>query len=360
MLHLEPQLPLAAAGLERIRRRRLAELAQQRDELVHEVAPLEKAEAEIAALVEQHRALLAGAERRLGEVRREFARADLHHRRTDGQLTRVRERIAVLTELEDRLEGLGTGVQDVLRARGESPGELPGQVHGVVADLFHVDVDTASLVEVALGERTQYVVVSSAKPLLDWLEGHPVRVADRVGFLTLDNRQIVTALDHVDLSAESGVMGRADAYVESAVEFQPLAKRLLGRTWLVDRLATALRLFHTTGRGLEFVTSDGEFLAADGTLIVGPRQAAAGMLSRRSELRACHEQARDLESQLADQAATLSRLDKERAEQESLVASSVSAYTGRSGKSIQCRTATNGGLRREGRARYARTRPIGR
>ena len=72
-------------------------------------------------------------------------------------------------------------------------------MHGVVADLFHVDVDTASLVEVALGERTQYVVVSSSGPLLDWLEGHPVRVADRVGFLTLDNRPLATALDHVDL-----------------------------------------------------------------------------------------------------------------------------------------------------------------
>jgi chromosome segregation protein len=328
---LEPQVPVAAAALERLRAK-LTELARQRDELSTELIRWENAEADVTALAEQHRALLTGAERRLGEVRREFARADLHHRRTDGQLTRVRERIAVLTELEDRLEGLGTGVQDVLRAAAEAPGELPEQVHGVVADLFHVDIDTASLVEVALGERTQYVVVSSAKPLLDWLEGHPVRVADRVGFLTLDNRHMVTALDHVDLMAEPGVMGRADGYVESAVEYQPLAKRLLGRTWLVDRLATALRLFQTTGRGLEFVTSDGEFLAADGTLIVGPRQAAAGMLSRRSELRACHEQARDLESQLADQAATFSRLDKERAEQESLVASSVSAYTAAAGK----------------------------
>src|SRR6476659_11112002 len=127
-------------------------------------------------------------------------------------------------------------------------------------------------------------------------------------------------------------MGRADGYVETAAEFRPLARRLLGRTWLVDSLSTALNLSQTTGRGLEFVTSDGEFLAADGTLLVGPRHAAAGMLSRRSELRACHEQARDLESQLADQAATLSRLDKERAEQESLVASSVSAYTAAAGK----------------------------
>ena len=328
---LEPQLPLEAAELERICVR-LSELGLQRDEHQTELARLEQAEAGIAALVEHHRASLAGAERRLGDVRRELARADLHHRRTDGELTRVRERIAVLTELEDRLEGLGSGVQNVLRAAAEAPGALPGQLHGVVADLFHVDVDSASLVEVALGERTQYVVFSSARPLLEWLESHPVRVAERVGFLTLDNRQVVTALDHVDLSAEPGVMGRADRFVESAVEYQSLAKRLLGRTWLVDRLSTALRLFQTTGRGLEFVTSDGEFLAADGTLIVGPRQAASGMLSRRSELRACHERGRDLERQLADQAATLSRLDKERAEQESLVASSVSAYTAAAGK----------------------------
>lgn len=338
---LEPQLPVTTAGLENVRAK-LTDLARTRDELSPELTRLEKAEADISALVERNRALLTGAEQRLGEVRREFARADVHHRRTDGQLTRVRERIAVLSELEDRLEGLGTGVQDVLRAAAEAPGELPGQVHGLVADLFHVDVDTASLVEVALGERTQYVVVSSAQPLLEWLQGHPVRVADRVGFLTLDNRQIITALDHVDLTAEPGVMGRADGYVESAAEYQAMAKRLLGRTWLVDRLSTALRLFHTTGRGLEFVTSDGEFLAADGTLIVGPRQAAAGMLSRRSELRACHEQARDLESQLADLAATLSRLDKDRADQESLVASSVSAYTAAAGKlsNAQRQTAT--------------------
>jgi chromosome segregation protein len=328
---LEPQIPHAVAALERIQAR-IGKLTEQNGQLSTELARLEKAEAEVAAQAEQHRTLLSGAERRLGDVRREFARADLLHRRTDAQLTRVRERIAVLTELEDRLEGLGGGVQDVLRMVAEAPGELPAQVHGIVADLFHVDVDTASLVEVALGERTQYVVVSSAKTLLDWLEAHPIHVADRVGFLALDNRHMATVLDHVDLSAEPGVMGRADSYVEAAAEFQPLVKRLLGRTWLVDQLATALRLFHTTGRGLEFVTSDGEFLAADGTLIVGPRQAAAGMLSRRSELRACHDQARDLERQLADQAGAHSRLDKERAEQESLVASSVSAFTVATGK----------------------------
>jgi chromosome segregation protein len=336
---LESQLPLATATLERAQER-LADLAQQREQLSVALKGFEIAEAEVAAQNGQHRASLAAAERRLTEVRREFSRADAHHRRTDAQLTRVRERVAVLTELEDRFEGLGSGVQNVLRLAHDAGEALSGQVHGLIADLFHVDVDTASLVEVALGERTQYIVFSAANRLLDWLAARRLRVADRVGFLALDNRQSATALDHVDLSAEPGVMGRADRFVETAAEYQPLARRLLGRTWLVDRLSTALQLSQTTGRGLEFVTSDGEFLAADGTLIVGPRQAAAGMLSRRSELRSCHDQARELERQLADQTVTCSRLDKERAEQEALVASSVSAYTSAAGKLADARRQT--------------------
>ncbi len=323
---LESQIPLAADELTRAQSR-LVESAKLRDEVFRELERLKKAEADVAAQVDQHRSSLAATERRLIEVRREFGRSDAHHRRTEAHLTRINERIAVLTELEDRLEGLGTGVQNVLRMATDAPGELSGQVHGIVADLFHVDVDTASLVEVALGERTQFIVLSSSKTLLDWLATHQIRVADRVGFLTLDSRHAATALDNVDLANEPGVMGRADRFVETAAEFQALAGRLLGRTWLVDRLATALRLSQTTGRGLEFVTGDGEFLAADSTLIVGPRQAAAGMLSRRSELRSCHDQAGDLHQQLAEQTATHSRLEKERADQEALVTSLVSACT---------------------------------
>jgi chromosome segregation protein len=135
-------------------------------------------------------------------------------------------------------------------------------------------------------------------------------------------------------------MGRADRFVEAATNVAPLARRLLGRTWLVDRLSTALRLSQTTGRGLDFVTSDGELLAADGTLVVGPRQAAASILSRRSELRACHEQVRELEQQLAHHAAICARLESERIAAETNSASLVATYTASAGKLGECGQAT--------------------
>jgi chromosome segregation protein len=314
----------------------LAELTRKREFHAVEVAQDQQAEAAAKALVEQQRADLSAAERRLVEVRRDLGRADAQHRRMDAQLTRIRERIAVLSELESRLEGLDGGVQEILRVAREDPAQPFGDVRGVVADLFHVDVDSAPIVEVALGERAQFVVLASSSQLLEQLNIRPLRVAGRVGFLGLDSRSPLTALDHVDLSAEPGVMGRADRFVESAPEYQPLARRLLGRTWLVDRISTALRLAQSVGRGLEFVTSDGEMIAADGTVVVGPRQAATGMLSRRSELRACHEQANSLEQQLAAQATSYSQFDKERSRQEELVASSVASYTTAAGSLADC------------------------
>ena len=336
---LRSQLSNTAKDLD-IRRRQLTELGTQREAHAEALARHEQSQADRAAEAQTHEAALHTAEERLVHVRRELARADKQHRQLEARLTRTRERIAVLSELEERLESLAGGVQDALRLAQSDPESLVGEVHGLVADLFHVDVDSAPLVEMALGERTQFVVVPSAVRLLELVERRSLTAGRRIGFLSLDGRAPPTALDHVDLSAEPGVMGRADRFVESLPEIAPLVRRLLGRTWLVDRLTTAVRLSQTSGRGLEFVTSDGELLAADGTLIVGPRQAPAGMLSRRSELRACREQVVELEKQLAQQTEIHGRFDEERLLQERRVAESVAAYTAAAGKLSECRQQT--------------------
>jgi chromosome segregation protein len=122
-------------------------------------------------------------------------------------------------------------------------------------------------------------------------------------------------------------MGRADRFVESEPDFAVLVRRLLGRTWLVDRLVTALKLAQSAGRGLDFVTSDGELFTADGTLIVGPRRGVTGVLSRRSELRACHQQVAALEDQLAQQESLGTRLDQDRLNFEATVSATSAALS---------------------------------
>jgi chromosome segregation protein len=126
-------------------------------------------------------------------------------------------------------------------------------------------------------------------------------LAGRVGFIRLDGGPAKTHLDAIDLTGAAGVVGRADQLVETAPEFAALARRLLGRTWIVEDLERALVLAESSGRGLTFVTRAGEMLAADGTLFVGPRHASTGLISRRSELRVLARQIAELTAQIDSQ-----------------------------------------------------------
>ena len=97
---------------------------------------------------------------------------------------------------------------------------------GVVADLFRVDVDTAPLIEVALGENAQQVVLSHGDRLLDHMQKHAKSPPGRVALLRLDARIAASAVDRIDLTNEPGVLGRADAFVETAPQWENYDKSL--------------------------------------------------------------------------------------------------------------------------------------
>ena len=93
-------------------------------------------------------------------------------------------------------------------------------------------------------------------------------------------------------------MGRADRFVETQPQYVPLVARLLGRTWIVEKLEHALQLAGGNGHAVNFVTLAGDLRQTDGTLVVGPRQGASGLISRRSQLRELNEQLADLDARI--------------------------------------------------------------
>jgi chromosome segregation protein len=269
-----------------------AELARSTSQLNAATHDLEAAQSELAL----DRAKLVATERRIAEL--------------TGRLTGATERTAVLEELEARLDGLTSGAKEVLRRARDEPEGPFRSVRGVVADLLHVDADTAPLVEIALGERANYLVVTETKSLASTLAAEPNTWPGRTTFLRLDVPSPASAVDRVDLSGEPGVMGRADEFVETDAELTPLVRRLLGRHWFVDTLPRAIQLAAGVGRGLNFVTVAGEAIFADGTLAVGPRQSVAGMLSRRSELRALRDEMDALGAEAVQARTDADRLDQ--------------------------------------------------
>lgn len=222
--------------------------------------------------LESARSELNQNEQRLTEVRRECQRAET-------ELAAGRHRVELIGEIDRQQQHVNEEVQRFL---AQTLGTKPVSV----ADILHVDVDTAPIIEAALGVLAEYVVVPSTEKLL----GHADQLPADARLMRLDCRTPIAAIDQVDLSGEPGVWGRADQFVDSDAVYQPLVRRLLGRTWVVDSLATAHRLALHTGHGLHFVTADGDVLGAEGTLVTGRRDEARASLTRRHNLEELRQQ----------------------------------------------------------------------
>jgi len=305
------------------------------------------------------------------------------HRRHSAMLGRI----STLEELQERHEGLSPGVRYLLtEARRHADGPFR-DISGLVADLIQVDVDAASLIEVALGEKAQYLVVEPNSTLFDALRQNSQGFPGRVGFIWLDDflspeflkggrsgslsealkarlRANAARFAHTlitnGLEKVPGVVGRADQFIECEDRCLPLFKYLLGETWIVEDLGTAMDLSRAIYSGklplpvfpaidffgtgpvgagnaadpasifqntsektsdsaiiraqstasgillpqIHFVTLAGERYSADGVLAIGPQHTSSNLISRRSELRT-------LGSQLTILSDEISRADEE-------------------------------------------------
>ncbi len=297
---LESQVAAAAESRQR-GQRRVAEIDQLRQALDLELENLQQCQREIEKELAQCGRKLADAQNELAQQRnqhaavvRELGELRLRH-------TATTERASLLDELEQRQEGLGDGVKEVLRlAKRATSGPLT-RVHGVVAELFQVHVQTAPLIEVALGEVVGHLVVDSASQVAESLPQQSAQLTGRVSFISLSLPAL--AEQPPDLDGRRGVLGRADRFVETEAPFRPLVQRMLNRVWLVESLDHALRLAaelpEHVDRAISFVTLAGEKVTSDGTITIGPQRGGGGLLSRRSELRALRKQIAQCERRIA-------------------------------------------------------------
>ncbi|HEY1602604.1 MAG TPA: chromosome segregation protein SMC [Pirellulales bacterium] len=305
----ESEASTLTARLESARSRRqqheqkLSDLAAAGEVLATEIAEFHRQDSALAlAMDEQHRRETSAHERltTLSEQQQKLLR-ELDQARQ--QLAASRERATVLEEFQRRRDGYGESVKQVLAQAQAEPNGVFRHVRGVVAELLQVNLEMAPLIEVALAERAQHIVVTSLDEMLASLRQDPQQFSSQITFTPIDDRTHGTTTREVDLHGEVGIVGRADEFVHTSPPFVPLAVRLLGHTWIVDSLSRAAELARKHVQ-LTFVTLTGEACSGAGTLSCGPCSPSAGLISRQSELEMLRAQVAELETSIAGQTTT--------------------------------------------------------
>jgi chromosome segregation protein len=304
----------ARAQLENLRRER--ERLRLRNEQA--AGNLASIDLELQNLVEAEKqidARLGVARAQLQETRNEHDRLAEERDRTAEEISELRQqrsavdsRATVLDNLFRSREGLGAGVREVI-ALIEQPEPGPWDaVLGMIADFLTVKREYAPLIDLALGEWAQRLVVCDIDRLAEAIAARSEPFSGRVSFFPRGEREAASGGGLGHAPDHPGFIARADQVVScDHPELGDLPEQLLGRTLIVRDLAAAHAIADHTP-GFRLITLQEELLEPDGTLTIGTHHAETGILARRSELRELREQVASLDTRLAERERDLSDL----------------------------------------------------
>ena len=252
------------------------------------------------------------AEDRVQRHRLALMSAQEHLIALQGKSQGVRERLLILEQLEDQFTGAGRGGQQLLRLARENQNKdfdvshptdsivanIWGTVLGLVADQLTTEMHLAPLIDVALGTHADAIVLSNGQ-IIDWINEGNFAIDGRVTLLRMDRLTSRRSGEKIQLDGLRGVLGRADRMTQFDPAYEPLIRFLLGTTWFVDTLSTALELNHFRGAGLRFVTAECQLVESDGSITLGSLQTGLGLVSRRSEMQSAREEIKHVDTNVS-------------------------------------------------------------
>ena len=215
-------------------------------------------------------------------------------------------RLHLLEEMQHAREGLTDAVKHVL----DHPEQFP-QVRGMLGDAIDTNHADAHLVEIALGQDVQLLLVDTTESV-QAVEQQLGDVTGRVGLLAMD---ITASSSSTDLPNATPLL----SMIQVANHAQGAASKLLGRTAVVTDLTTAVSLQQSTPNW-RFVTRQGELVEADGRIFVGntTTKDQMGWLTRRIEMGALSVEVSAVDQQIDQRQSQLSDLlhESEQAKQQ--------------------------------------------
>ncbi len=320
-------------------------LANTRQKIDHQAAgvssQIDQATAQRTELEEKLTALVTQIEKQTDQLKRHTDQAtqldaqqgQLSQRLSEAKQERsgLESRRTVLQEMLDSHQGVSDPVKAVLAGqfaeRGDEEAASPPTagpfafVCGLLADMIETDIEYAPIVEAALGDCQQALIVERLADLHDPSTGRCLEqiraLSGRVTFMPLDQYGGLGDTSHFPLP--QGAVSVLDL-VLCPKPLGAVVEQVLGRTLVVSDLDNAMMLKTVLPPGYRFVTRGGELLEADGRVTAGlaangngQSTASTGLIGRRSELAHLEKLSTELDTQITADQNRLEALDHEAA-----------------------------------------------
>jgi len=221
------------------------------------------------------------------------------------------QRIKILRDLENSLEGFAGSVKIIMKAVRQ--GRLSG-IYGTVAQNINVEKQYALAVETALGGSMQNIIAENediAKRCIRYLKELN---GGRATFLPLTSVK-GHELSESGLEECTGFVSVASRIIKYDPKFSGVISSLLGRTVIAEDIDSAVLIAKRYSYRFRIVTLDGQVINAGGSFTGGSAQKSAGVITRKNETESLEK---DIEKLSAERDVLKEKSEKLRAESEKL------------------------------------------
>lgn len=283
------------------RRRRYAESEA-------EMAACEKILADLAVEQEENKRLLTKLSAEVEGGRRSQGATQRRAAELKAAMDVAANNLQVNISKRDYLKGLQESYTDYYPAIREimkpaNLGSLGTQVYGPVGELIAMPERLATAIDVALGNKSQNIVVETVDTASRCIDLLKQKRAGRATFLPLDNLRVATmsAAEEEKLKALPGAVGIASSLVTTAGPYRRAVESLLGRTIIAESFVAAKRIQQQGFSRYTIVTLDGEIFYSGGAIVGGFNQKGKkSPLFKKAEIQKYDQEIRSLENEVAD------------------------------------------------------------
>lgn len=217
------------------------------------------------------------------------------------------QRIRMLNDLENSMEGFAHSVKQVLKA--SKTGQLSG-VYGSVAQLINVDSQYSVAIETALGGALQNIIVENEDIAKRGIRLLQETKAGRATFLPITsvkgNRLNENVLDSCD-----GFIALAVDLVKFDAKLTGIYTSLLGRIVIAEDIDLATNIAKKYGYKFRIVTLDGQVINAGGSFTGGSTAKSSGVLTRKNDIERLNAERSQLAEKLTDVKQSCEKLQAE-------------------------------------------------